>query len=102
MKFDLNQRVALVTGASRGLGASIARSLGSCGAKVAVNYFGNPQGAAKVVEEIRKAGGKAEAFRADVRDENEIRKMVADIEKQLGQIDILVPNATGPQPFIKV
>ena len=99
---DLSNRVALVTGALRGLGASIAQTLGKSGAKVAVNYFGNAEGANRVVEEIRKAGGQAEAFRADVRDEGDIRRMVADIEKQFGRLDILVANATGPQPFLKI
>src|SRR6185437_8701917 len=99
---DLSKRVALVTGASRGLGAAMARSLGAAGASVAVNYFGNPDGAARVCEEITKAGGKAAAFKADVREETEIRRMVGEIEKRFGTIDILVPNATGPQPFIKI
>jgi NAD(P)-dependent dehydrogenase (short-subunit alcohol dehydrogenase family) len=102
MNPDLSNRVALVTGASRGLGAAMAKSLGAAGASVAVNYFGNPHGAARVCEEIIKAGGKAAAFKADVREETDIRRMVGEIEKQFGAIDILVPNATGPQPFIKI
>ncbi len=99
---NLSKRVALVTGSSRGLGAAIAQTLGARGAKVAVNYFGNAEGANAVVAEIRNAGGTAEAFRADVRDEADIRRMVADIESRLGPIDILVTNATGPQPFVKI
>ena len=99
---NLSNRAALVTGASRGLGAAIAKSLGAAGAKVAVNYFGNADGANRTIADIRKAGGKAEAFRADVRDREAVRKMVADVEKQFGLIDILVPNATGSQPFIKI
>ena len=71
-------------------------------AKVAVNYFGNAEGANRTVDEIRKAGGKADTFRADVRDPEAIRAMVADVENKFGLIDILVPNATGPQPFIKI
>src|ERR1700759_198628 len=102
MAFDLSNRVALVTGASRGLGAGIARSLAAAGAKVAVNSFGNADGANQVVDAIKSAGGKAAAFRADVRDEAQIRAMVADIEKQLGQLDIVAINATGPQPFVKI
>ena len=64
MAIDLSNRVALVTGASRGLGAAIAKSLGAAGAKVAVNYFENADGAKQVVDEIKKNGGSADAFRA--------------------------------------
>jgi 3-oxoacyl-[acyl-carrier protein] reductase len=99
---DLSNRIALVTGASRGLGAAISKSLAAAGAKVAVNYFGNAEGAKRVVDEIKKAGGHAEAFRADVRSEADIAKMVAEVENRFGPIDILVCNATGPQPFAKV
>ncbi len=100
MTHDLKWMVALVTGASRGLGAAIALKLGACGARVGVNYFGSPDKARRVVEEIRRAGGAAEAFRADVRDETEVKGLVAAVAKQLGPVDILVVNATGPQPFI--
>jgi 3-oxoacyl-[acyl-carrier protein] reductase len=102
MKHDLSKRVALVTGASRGLGAAMARKLGACGAAVAVNYFGSPDKANRVVEDIRRGGGKAEAFKADVRDEGEVERMVREAQQRLGPIDILVINATGPQPFIKL
>ncbi len=99
---DLSGKVALVTGASRGLGAAIARSLGSRGARVAVNTFGSPEKAEIVAEEIRRAKGLAEVFRADVRDEGEVRAMVGAIGAKLGPVDILVCNATGPQPFRKL
>ena len=99
---DLTGKVALVTGASRGLGAAIARSLGARGAKVAVNTFGSPEKAEVVAEEIRQAKGTAEVFRADVRDEGEIRAMVGAIEAKLGPVDVLVCNATGHQPFRKL
>jgi 3-oxoacyl-[acyl-carrier protein] reductase len=99
MPNDLANKVALVTGASRGLGKVIATELAARGAKVAVNYFGSPDLAAQTVEQIRAAGGTAHAFRADVRDELAVNQTVADVEKTLGPIDILVLNATGPQPF---
>jgi 3-oxoacyl-[acyl-carrier protein] reductase len=100
MTHDQDGRVALVTGASRGLGAAIAHKLGACGARVAVNFFGSANRAEDVVAKIRSAGGRAEGFRADVRDEQQVAEMVAAVEKALGRIDILVVNATGPQPFI--
>ena len=102
MTHDLKGKVALVTGASRGLGAAIALKLGSCGASVVVNYFASPDKAARVVEQIRQAGGKAEAFKADVRDEQEVVQLVAQTTKAFGPVDILVINGTGPQPFIKI
>ena len=102
MNHDLSKRVALVTGASRGLGAAMAKKLGACGARVAVNYFGSPEKASRVVEDIRRGGGDAEAFKADVRDESEVNRMVADVTRRFGPTDVLVVNATGPQPFIKL
>jgi NAD(P)-dependent dehydrogenase (short-subunit alcohol dehydrogenase family) len=102
MTYDLNGRVALVTGASRGLGAAIAVSLGAAGARVAVNCFGSPDKAERVVEQVRSAGGSAGAFRADVRDEGEVAGLVGQVREQFGPVDILVINATGPQPFIRI
>jgi 3-oxoacyl-[acyl-carrier protein] reductase len=99
---ELSGRVALVTGASRGLGSGIARSLGRRGANVAVNTFGSPEKAKAVAETIRADGGEAEVFKADVRDSKQIGSMVSEIEKKFGPVDILVCNATGPQPFVKL
>ncbi|AGZ44346.1 SDR family oxidoreductase [Actinoplanes friuliensis] len=90
---------ALVTGASRGLGAQIARRLGADGWPVAVNYRSDPAGAAKVVDEITAAGGRAAAFRADVTDESEVAALVAAVTAELGPVQVVVANATGPQPL---
>ena len=102
MNDDLAGKVALVTGASRGLGAGIALGLAARGAKVAINYFGSGAKAEELVGVILRSGGKAAAFQADVRDEKDVARIVAEIEKALGPIDILVCNATGPQPMIKL
>jgi 3-oxoacyl-[acyl-carrier protein] reductase len=102
MSHDLGGKVALVTGASRGLGAAIAVKLGASRARVAVNTFGSPQKAQAVVQQIRAAGGVAEVFAADVRTEEEVAAMVKAVEAKLGPIEILVINATGPQPFVKL
>jgi 3-oxoacyl-[acyl-carrier protein] reductase len=97
---DLKNRVALVTGASRGLGAAIAQALGERGASVAVNYLANAEQAGAVAESIASSGGVAQAFRADVRDEAQVDRLVREVERTLGPIDVLVLNATGPQPML--
>jgi len=102
VQHDLKGRVALVTGASRGLGEAIATRLAQCGAKTAVNYFASEEKADKVVRNIQAAGGQAQAFEADVRDEQQVAHLVHAVEDRFGQIDILVINATGPQPFIPI
>lgn len=95
-------RVALVTGASRGLGAAMAVRLAQAGHRVAVNYFGSREKALAVVEQIKHNGGVAEAFAADVRDPVQVADMVRQIEQSLGPVEVLVVNATGPQPFIPI
>lgn len=102
MIHDLSKRVALVTGASRGLGAAIAMRLGQSRAKVAVNYFGSPEKAQRVADEIGKAGGEAMAVKGDVREEADVARMIAETEQRFGPIDTVVFNATGPQPFVKI
>ncbi|KAK44414.1 3-oxoacyl-ACP reductase FabG [Caballeronia sp. LZ029] len=90
---DLNGRVALVTGGSRGIGRAISLALASCGASVAVNYRQRENQAADVVAEIERLGGRALAVRADVSLSSDVDTMIGDIEQRLGPVDILVNNA---------
>lgn len=91
-------KVALVTGASRGLGAVMARQLGLAGWAVAVNYANDTQGAETVAADIRTAGGKAVAVKFSVIDQAQIRAGLQEIAQALGPVDLIVNNATGPQP----
>jgi 3-oxoacyl-[acyl-carrier protein] reductase len=90
---NLEGKVALVTGASKGIGAAIARELGARGASVAVNYSGSKAGAEKIVAEIKAAGGKAIAVQANLGDPDTIGPLVKTVATELGPIDILVNNA---------
>lgn len=93
MKDMLKGKVALVTGASRGIGRAIALALAENGAAVAVNYSSSESSALEVAELIRKNGGKAEIFKAGINIETEVEEMFSAIEKSLGPVDILVNNA---------
>jgi len=90
---DLKDRVALVTGGSRGIGRAIALALAEAGAAVAVNYRASNAEAERVAETIRKGGGRAAAFGADVSARAAVEAMTREIEKRLGPVDILVNNA---------
>lgn len=89
----LTGKVAVVTGASKGIGAGIAKELAAQGASVVVNYSSSRQGADKVVAEIEKAGGKAIAVGGSVADAAEINALFAETKKAFGKVDILVNNA---------
>ncbi len=86
-------KVALVTGASRGIGAAIARRLASDGLTVIINYAGSVAAAEQLAADIEKAGGKALTIQADVSDPNHIARMFDSAEAAFGGIDVLVNNA---------
>ena len=90
---DLSGRVALVTGASRGIGRAIALELARCGAAVAVNYRERADAAEEVVAQIERDGGRAIAVCADVTDFDAVQTMVKSVASDLGGLDILVNNA---------
>ncbi|MGA7338964.1 MAG: glucose 1-dehydrogenase [Terracidiphilus sp.] len=90
---SLKGKVALVTGASKGIGAAIAKELAAQGAAVAVNYSGGKAGADQVVAEIKAAGGKAIALQADLANPDSIGPLVTAVARELGPIHILVNNA---------
>ena len=96
----LTDRVVLVTGASRGIGAATARLLAHHGAAVAVNYLESAASAKAVVDSITDAGGRAVAVQADVRDQAEVEAMVGWLGDELGPIDTLVLNAAIQFPVV--
>ncbi len=95
----LDNRVALVTGSSRGIGAAVAKQLAAYGAKVAVNYASSQQRGEQVVKEIVDTGGQAMLVQADVRIRDDVVAMVRAVEEKLGPIDILVNNANMSFPI---
>ena len=99
----MKDRVVLVTGASRGIGAATARLLARHGAAVAVNWFQSEKAALTIVEQIRADGGRATAVHADARDAAQCRAMVEEASRTLGPVDTLVVNASiafPVKPFV--
>src|ERR1700750_1324848 len=91
----LKNKVAIVTGASKGIGASIAKHFASEGAKVVVNYASSKEGADKVVKAITDKGGIAIAVQADVSNEVDVLRLFEETKKTFGTLDILVNNAVA-------
>jgi 3-oxoacyl-[acyl-carrier protein] reductase len=89
----LSGKVAIVTGASKGIGAGIAKEMAAAGAAVVVNYASSKKGADEVVEEIKRGGGKAIALHADVAKKSEVERLFSESMRAFGRIDILVNNA---------
>ena len=86
-------KIVLVTGAGRGIGASIAKRFASEGAEVIVNYSGNDEAAQKTVDEITATGGQAQKYKCSVNDSESVKVMIDEIIKEFGRVDILVNNA---------
>jgi 3-oxoacyl-[acyl-carrier protein] reductase len=97
-EFSLAGRTALVTGSTAGLGKAMAFALGGAGARVAFNYNRNEARAAEVMKEYAAAGGIGGMFRGDVSSEEDVPRLVREVEAALGPVDILVINATPDQP----
>jgi enoyl-[acyl-carrier protein] reductase III len=101
---DLNGKVALVTGASRGIGRACAESLAACGASVIVNFLNSADAAKEVVNTIQNCGGRAIAIRADVSQRDDVQAMIDVIGEHFGRLDIIVSNAAagGFRPLTQV
>ena len=89
----LSNKVAVVTGASKGIGAEIAKSLAAEGASVVVNYASSKEGADRVVDEIKASGGKAIGIQADVAKAGDVKRLFDETNKAFGKVDVLVNNA---------
>jgi 3-oxoacyl-[acyl-carrier protein] reductase len=98
---EMRDRIVLVTGASRGIGAATARLFGAQGATVCVNYHRSRNAALEVVRAIEQTGGHAMAIQANVGDAEQVDTMVETVERQLGPIETLVMNATALEQFTR-
>ncbi len=96
---DLKGRVALVTGAGRGIGATIAATMAAAGARTVVNYNRSPDAAHAVTAAIQAAGGEAVALAADVTDRAQVERMKAEVETRWGPVEILINNALDQKPW---
>ncbi len=94
-----SQQVALVTGSSRGVGASVAKLLSENGIKVCVNYFQNEKKANSIVNEIHSNGGEAFSYKADVTNLKEVESMIQEIESKYGRLDFIINNALPKYEF---
>ncbi|RZK44583.1 MAG: SDR family NAD(P)-dependent oxidoreductase, partial [Hymenobacter sp.] len=101
MDLKLKDKVALITGASKGIGAGIAKAFAFAGAKVVVNYASSKEGAEKVVGEITKNGGTAIAIQGDVTKSADVKKLFEETKNTFGRLHILVNNAGNfiPEPL---
>jgi len=90
---ELTGKVAIVTGASKGIGAGIAKGLAAAGAAVVVNYASSKEGADRVIADITGKGGKAIAVKADVSKATDVRRLFDETKKAFGSLDVLVNNA---------
>ena len=90
---DLKGKVAVVTGASKGIGAAIAKGLSAAGAAVVVNYSSSKEGADRVVADIKAKGGKAVAIKGDVAKAADVRRLFEETKKAFDRLDVLVNNA---------
>jgi 3-oxoacyl-[acyl-carrier protein] reductase len=105
MELKLKDKVALITGASRGIGAASSMALAHHGATVVINYIKSKDKAQELLDEIQKAGGKGMVFQADVRDQGAVKDMVESTLTEFGKIDVLVNNANinfPIRPFIEL
>jgi 3-oxoacyl-[acyl-carrier protein] reductase len=96
---DLKGKVAVVTGASKGIGAAIAKGFGAAGAAVVVNYSSSKEGADRVVTDIKAKGGRAIAVQGDIAKAEDVRQLFDEAKKAFGTLDVLVNNA-GVYKFI--